>query len=232
MKVKLLVLAVAVALAGCANKQPTWKADKDPGAEVNKPKPVSTVFHRPEGPTILEFTDSGEFVAISSRASAPIAGNNAYSIEQATQVATIRARRNIAEFIAKQVSATRTLKVLSHTVQKSKENTVNGMGEETQIDDRVFDTNGEVRAGTSNDGEIQVVTKNSKYDNDNVNAERIAQLVRENIITSSVVLLRGTYVVEEKVDAAGRSVTVEVRSSKQSITAAGDLRRSMDAAGK
>lgn len=232
MKVKLLVLAVAVALAGCASKTNTFKADKDPAAEANKPKPVSAVFHRPEGPTSIEFTDSGEFVAISSRASAPIAGNNAYSIEQATQVATLRARRNIAEFIGKQVSSTRTLKVLSHTVQKSKENTANGMSDETQVDDRSFDTNGEFKSYPLNDGEVQVKDKSNKFDNDNVNAERIAQVVRENIVTSSVVLLRGTYVVEEKIDPAGRTVTVEVRSSRNSVNAAGELRKMMESAGK
>lgn len=232
MKAKLLVVAVAVALAGCASKQNTFKADKDPAAEINKPKPVSAVFHRPEGPTAIEFTDEGEFVAISSKASAPIAGNNAFSVEQATQVATIRARRNIAEFIAKQVTATRTLKVMSHTVQKSKENTANGMTDETRVDDRAFDTAGEIQTYPLGDGESLVNSNKDKFDNNNVNAERIAQSVRESILTSSVVLLRGTYVTEEKIDAAGRSVTVEVRASKNSVNAAGSLRKMMEGAGK
>lgn len=229
MKVKLLVLAVAVALAGCANKQPTWKADKDPSAEVNKPKPVSTVFNRPDGPTTVEFTDEGEFIAINTKASAPIAGNNAFSIEQATQVATLRARRNIAEFIAKQVSSSRTLKVLSHTVQRSKENTANGMAEEIQVDDRTFDANGE---STATSAESVTPNPREKFDQNNVNAERIAQSVRENILTSSVVLLRGTYVIEEKLDPAGRTVTVTVRASKNSVSAAETLKRMMDGTGK
>lgn len=230
MKVKIIVLAVALALGGCAHKQDTVKVDKNPAAEVNKPKPVSTVFNRPDGPTVIEFTDSGEFLAITARASAPVAGNNAYSIEQATQVATLRARRNIAEFISKQVSSTRTLKVLSHTVQKSKENTANGMDADVQVDDRAFDVNGDPRS--SDIGEVVVSPSKDKFSNDNVNAERIAQSVRENIVTSSVVLLTGTYVTAEKIDAAGRTVTVEIRSSKNSVAAAGELRRIMDAASK
>lgn len=232
MKVKLLALAVMVALSGCASKPTPFKADKDPTAEVNKPKPVSSVFNRPEGPMVIEFTDDGEFVAISAKASAPIAGNNAFSIEQATQVATLRARRNIAEFIAKQVSSTRTLKVLSHTVQKSKENTANGMVEETQVDDRAFDTNGEFRSYPLADGEVVSGPATTKFDNNNVNAERIAQSVRENILTSSVVLLRGTYVTEEKIDAAGRTISVTVRTSKNSISAADNLRKMMEGSGK
>lgn len=221
-----LTAAVALALSGCANKSPTFQANKDPAAEVNKPKPVSAVFNRPDGPTVIEFTDQGGFVGITSKASAPIAGNNAFSVEQATQVATLRARRNIAEFIAKQVTATRTLKVLSHTVQRSKENTANGMTDETQVDDRAFDTDGELRNGT--DGTVV----KDKYDNSNVNAERIAQSVRESILTSSVVLLRGTYVSAEKIDAAGRTVTVEVRANRDSVAASGSLRKMMDSVGQ
>lgn len=232
MKVKFLVLAVVVALTGCANKQAVFKADKDPAAEVNKPKPVSAVFHRPDGPTSIEFTDEGEFVAITTKASAPIAGNNAFSIEQATQVATIRARRNIAEFIAKQVTTTRTLKVLSHTVQRSKENTANGMADETRVDDRAFDVNGDAQSYPLGDGETVVSGNRDKYDNNNVNSERIAQVVRDNVLTSSVALLRGTYVTEEKIDAAGRTVTVEVRASKNSVNAASELRRMMEGVGK
>jgi hypothetical protein len=236
-KLAIALAAIGFLITGCASngakpetiKVNSVKVDKDPAAEINRPKPVSAVFNRPQGPTQLEFTDAGEFLGITARASAPIAGNNAYSIEQATQVAVLRAKRNIAEFMSAQLNTTRTLKVLSHTVQRSKENTANGMADEVQMDDRAFDSSGGIV--TMDDG-TGLSNNPAKFSHDNVNSERIAQTVRESVSASSSVLLRGLYVVSERIDPAGRVVTVEVHASQKSIGAAGSLRRMMEQAGQ
>ena len=237
-KLAVALAAIGFLITGCASngvkpetiKVNSVKVDKDPAAEINRPKPVSAVFNRPQGPTQLEFTDAGEFLGITARASAPIAGNNAYSIEQATQVAVLRAKRNIAEFMSAQLNTTRTLKVLSHTVQKSKENTANGMADEVQMDDRAFDSAGGIV--TVDDGSTGLSNNPAKFSHDNVNSERIAQTVRESVSASSSVLLRGLYVVSERIDPAGRVVTVEVHASQKSIGAAGSIRRMMEQAGQ
>jgi predicted RNA binding protein YcfA (HicA-like mRNA interferase family) len=44
--------------------------------------------------------------------------------------------------------------------------------------------------------------------------------------------MRGLYVVSERIDPAGRVVTVEVHASQKSIGAAGNLRRMMEQAGQ
>ena len=201
--------------------------DKSPSAEVNKPKPVSTVFNRPAGPTTVEFTSDGQFVGITARASAPIAGNNAYSIEQATQVATLRARRNLAEFMGAQLNTTRTLKVLSHTVQKSAENTANGMDADTLVNDKDFNTDGDVVVSPlKNSGEVV-----QKPALDNINSEKVAQTLKETINSSSTAILRGVMTTDEKIDQAGRTVTVEVKASVNTIGAASNLRKLMEQMG-
>jgi hypothetical protein len=222
MKTKMAVaLMLTLILAGCSStKSVTKNSELKPDSDSIRPKPVSTVFNRPRGSMTLIFANNGQLQELVARASAPIAGNNAFSVEQAAQVAKLRAQRNISEFLGTQVNSQRTLKVLSTAVQKSLENTTNGMSEETRLDDRDFDANGDpiiMRSDTQpvHDG------------NPNTNSEKIAQLVKETVITNSAALLRGLIVSDEQIDPAGRTVTVEVRTGPSTIGAANELRKQM-----
>lgn len=227
MNLRSITLAVAGAMlvVGCnsANVRPT-----DPKADAIKPKPVSAVFNRPTGNTQLEFNDDGTFVGLSVKASAPIAGNNAFSVEQATMVATLRAKRNIAEFLTTQLNTTRTLKVLSHTVQRSLENTTNGMNdnEGTVVSDKEFDLNGDPVPDA--EGGNGIPRDRTVTDRNNANSEKIAQTVKENITTNGQALLRGIVITDEKIDPASRTVTVTARATVGTIEGAHKLRRLMD----
>lgn len=223
MNFKKLTLAVSVtlALAGCAgNKDVIKNADLKPDTDSIRPKPVSTVFHRPEGSMTIKFSNDGKFLEITSKGTAPIAGNNAFSIEQAAQVAQLRAKRNIAEFISTQVNTTRSVKVLSTTVQKSLENTTNGMSVETVVDDRDFDANGDPIVNPGENPRQNLAEKEP-----NTNSEKIAQIVRENITTNSTALLRGVIIVKEDINHEGRAIVVEVKTGTETVKAANELRR-------
>ncbi len=230
MNIKKISLAVAGALlvVGCASNQGVVKnADLKPDTDSIRPKPVSTVFHRPEGAMTITFSSDGKFLEITSKGTAPIAGNNAFSIEDAAQVAQLRAKKNIAEFISTQLNTTRSLKVLSTTVQKSLENTTNGMGEEVKVDDKDFDADGNpVIINAYNDGSKDKVSLPTEKD-PNTNSQKIAQIVRENISTSSTALLRGVVTVSEKIDQQGRTIVVEVKTGVSTIGAANELRKLM-----
>lgn len=230
MNIKKLSLAVAGALlvVGCASNNGIVKnADLKPDTDSIRPKPVSTVFHRPEGSMTITFSSDGKFLEITSKGTAPIAGNNAFSIEDAAQVAQLRAKKNIAEFISTQLNTTRSLKVLSTTVQKSLENTTNGMSEEVRVDDKDFDADGNpVITRAYDDGSRDKVTLPNDKD-PNTNSQKIAQIVRENISTSSAALLRGVMTVSEKIDQQGRTIVVEVKTGVTTVNAANDLRKLM-----
>ena len=230
MNIKKLSLAVAGALlvVGCASNNGIVKnADLKPDTDSIRPKPVSTVFHRPEGAMTITFSSDGKFLEITSKGTAPIAGNNAFSIEDAAQVAQLRAKKNIAEFISTQLNTTRSLKVLSTTVQKSLENTTNGMSEEVRIDDKDFDADGNpVITRAYDDGSRDKVTLPNDKD-PNTNSQKIAQIVRENISTSSAALLRGVMTVSEKIDQQGRTIVVEVKTGVTTVNAANELRKIM-----
>ena len=231
MNIKKLSLAVAGALlvVGCASNQSVVKnAEMRPSDDSIRPKPVSTVFHRPQGIMTITFGPDGKFLEISSKGTAPIAGNNAFSIEQAAQVAQLRAKRNIAEFISTQLNTQRSVKVLSTAVQKSLENTTNGMGEEVKVDDKDFDADGNpVTINAYNDGSKDKVPAPAKEGNPNTNSEKIAEIVRETINTSSSALLRGTVIVDEKIDQEGRAIVVEIKTGMSTVGAANELRKLM-----
>lgn len=221
-----LVVAGAFLVAGCAGSNGVVKnADLKPDTDSIRPKPVSTVFHRPQGTMTIKFSNDGRFLEITSKGTAPIAGNNAFSIEQAAQVAQLRAKRNIAEFISTDLTTTRSLKVLSTTVQKSLENTTNGMASETVIEDKDFDANGDPIISAYKPEGVTVTT--AVEGNPNTNSEKIAQIVRENITTSSSALLRGVMITDEKIDQAGRTIVVEVKTSMETVKAANELRKVM-----
>lgn len=230
MNIKKISLAVAGALlvVGCASQQGVVKnADLKPETDSIRPKPVSTVFHRPEGSMTITFSPDGKFLEITSKGTAPIAGNNAFSIEDAAQVAQLRAKKNIAEFIGTQLNTTRSLKVLSTTVQKSLENTTNGMAEEVKVDDKDFDADGNpVITRAYDDGSRDKVTLPAEKD-PNTNSQKIAQILRENISTSSTALLRGVVTVSEKIDQQGRTIVVEVKTGVTTVGAANELRKLM-----
>jgi hypothetical protein len=229
--IKKISLAVAGALlvVGCATNQGVIKnADLKPETDSIRPKPVSTVFHRPQGIMTITFDSKGNFLEITSKGTAPIAGNNAFSIEQAAQVAQLRAKRNIAEFISTQLQTTRSVKVLSTAVQKSLENTTNGMSEEVKIDDKDFDADGNpVIINAYNDGSKDTAPKPVVEGNPNTNSEKIAEIVRENITTSSSALIRGAVITDEKIDQAGRTIVVEIKTGTSTVKAANELRKLM-----
>ena len=239
MNIKKISLAVAGALlvVGCASNQGVVKnADLKPSTDSIRPKPVSTVFHRPAGIMTITFSSDGQFLEITSKGTAPIAGNNAFSIEQAIGVAQMRAKRNISEFISTQLDTQRTVKVLSSSVQKSLEDTTNGMGEQVKVDDKDFDVNGDpivTKAyddGSGSGSNIKnPAVANVKEGNPNTNSEKVAEMVKESIHTSSKALLRGVMISDEKIDQEGRTVVVEVKTGVNTVNASSQLRSLMEA---
>ena len=206
-------ILIAFLIAGCAGNA-NKEGVKTAAADEYKPKPVSSVFRRPDGFTKINFDSNGKFLSMNATASAPIAANNAASVEQAVSVATMRAKRSLAEFMGNQLSTTRSLKIISHTVQRSLENTANGTDTDLVVDDKDFSADGSLKSGAT--------------PSDNQNSQKIAETVIETIKSNSTQMLRGVAVISEKVDAEGRTVQVEVKADVNSIAAAKDLRKLME----
>jgi len=102
------------------------------------------------------------------------------------------------------------------------------MSEEVKIDDKDFDANGDpVIINAYNDGSKDTAPKPVVEGNPNTNSQKIAEIVRENITTSSQALLRGAVITDEKIDQAGRTIVVEVKIGVSTVGASNDLRKLM-----
>ena len=71
------------------------------------------------GGITLVYTDDGDLKGISSTATAPVIGNLPSSMDQAIAVATLKARRQIAEFIQVEVTSDRFMTTVSRDLQQS-----------------------------------------------------------------------------------------------------------------
>jgi rhodanese-related sulfurtransferase len=215
-----LVVAGALAIQGCSMFQDTVKnADLTPETDSIKPKPVSVVFHRPDTMMSLEFDDNGSFVAIKSTGTAPIHGNNAPSIEEAAKVATNRSYSGLAIFIKQDVTSTRSTKVLSTAVQKSLEDTTNGMSQQDfsrTLDDRDFDADGNPLINSDSDADVTTIP----YGNPNTNSQKIAEINRENISIISQSFLKGVACNGGEIDHEARTIIVTCETGVKNIQAA------------
>lgn len=103
---RLLSMAAALALlAGCSSTP-----DK---------APERTQSDFMGGGITLVYTDDGDLKGISSTATAPVIGNLPSSMDQAVSVATLKARRQIAEFIQVEVTSDRFMSTVSNDLQRS-----------------------------------------------------------------------------------------------------------------
>ena len=231
MNIKKLSLAVAGALlvVGCASNQgavkPVIKADDD----SIKPKPVSAVFHRPEGNFTIEL-DNGKFVSITFSGTASQQGNNGPSGDEATKVAENRAYAVLGRFIKSEVTSTRNTKILSTAVQKSLENTTNGMGDEDKnrvVDDETFDVNGDPKVTTRayNDGTKDQGPLPVKEGGPNTNTQKIAEINRENITIMSRAFVKGVKCNNGVLDSTNRYITVTCTTGVVNTNVANELAR-------
>ena len=78
-----------------------------------------------------------------------------------------------------------------------------------------------------NDGSKDTAPKPVVEGNPNTNSEKVAEIVRENITTSSSALIRGAVITDEKIDQAGRTIVVEIKTGTNTVKAANELRKLM-----
>jgi len=71
------------------------------------------------GGVTLVYTNKGAVQSISSTATAPVVGNLPSAMDQAVAVATLKARRQIAEFIQVEVTSDRFMSTVSTDLQRS-----------------------------------------------------------------------------------------------------------------
>lgn len=197
------VIAAAVLislLAGCASthQEPVRVIDKKSALET-KPDiaKAEATFLEKFGSVTIEFTEDGEWVRLKSTSTSPLTFNHSNATEEAFMVATMRAKRGIAEFLSNEMRSDKTIKNISDIALKDivQDN-------RTNEDDAVGSENRE-------------------------RANNIAVKVTERIQDSSNAILKGVYVSNRIIDRDSNRVSVEVSVSKKTINAAQLIRAKM-----
>jgi len=196
------VAAMVIGLAGCSStpKNPT---DATPG------RTADVEFLEANGPLTLTFDDKGNWVSIKSSATAPLVNNAPEGVEIAFKTATMRAKRNLTEFMANDVKSTKSVQTISKSYLKNI----------AQVDS----TNESNTAGEDEDAASNSqATKESRQ-----KANTIAQTVRERIDDNSQAILKGVQVTERKVSKEQQHVSVTIVVTQQSIKGAEQVRKAM-----
>lgn len=117
------VIAAAVLislLAGCASTQESVRVIDKKSALETKPDiaKAEATFLEKFGTVTIEFTEDGEWVRLKSTATSPLTFNHSNATEEAFMVATMRAKRGIAEFLGNDMRSDKTVKNISDVALK------------------------------------------------------------------------------------------------------------------
>lgn len=215
MKMKLIAVAVlATIVTGCASNkvEPVTKVDNK---LEQKPdiKKAEAVFLEDNGTLQIQFSEEGEWLVIKTVGTAPINFNHAQGREDAFMLATMRAKRNLIEFMSNDVKSAKTAENIAKT---SLRDIVTNSSTETK--------NRNVDPDSETDGTIGGMAS----DENRRRANRIAQSVTESMSDNSQAILRGAFVAKREVSRENNMVAVTIQVSKKSINASANLRTMMN----
>ena len=221
MKAKRLstLIASLFLVVGCASNGPKIATINNPLEAKPDIKKQEVKFLETYGHVKLEFDENGEeWLTLESTGTAPLNFNHANSREEAFMVANMRAQRNLTEFLSSSVKSDKFTDSVSKVVL---DDTLNGTTSDVKKPTQGLDALGEM-VGID---KTENTSENSEKRN---RANKVAQTVKETISQSANGILKGTMIVDRKVDADVNMVAVTIKVSKKSINAARKIRNQMD----
>lgn len=215
MKRSVVVMSIIALFAtGCSSTKTVTKLPPDAPAPVAKLEKKEAEFLKSNGLIKVEFDESGNFYGLVSTGTAYIQTNHTSSREDAYNIALMRAKRNVAEFLSNDVGSNKFSKTITKTLMKS-------------------DTNDSIKS-SKKEGSDNLDNLDSLDDGggnsetmtaeDRVKGQRIATFVKEQMTDNSAALLRGLVITNRSIEKDSNLVSVEVRVSKHSIAASHQLK--------
>lgn len=205
MKHGLMTLALIALLAACSSASKI--SDADDGALS---KTATAKFVEQNGPLILTFDGRGHWQSIESSATAPVSNNVPEGLELAFKIATMRAKRNLVEFLSNDVKSTKSIQTISKTYLKDL----------AQIDSDNATDSGADENGQSDNRQASRELRQR--------ANKLAMIVSERIDDNSQQIIKGMLVVSRKFSDDGTHVGVTIRVTQSSIRTADIVRMQME----
>ena len=211
---------MAVFTVGCATKgsPPTPTKVENKLEQTPDIKKAEAEFLEATGTVQLQFSDAGEWLVIKTTGTAPINFNHPQGREDAFMLATMRAKRNLVEFLTNDVKSVKVAENVTKTAFTdlvTNKNTEDRRRDSKKESDSLFGGDGETTGGMYSE-------------EDRKRASKIAQSVTETISDNSQFILRGAYVAKREVTRDNNMVAVTVLVSKKSMNAAAQVRTQMN----
>lgn len=201
-KTFLIVSAIFLGLTACSST-PKNPVDATPG------RTADVEFLEANGPLTLTFDDKGNWLSITSSATAPLVSNAPEGVEVAFKTATMRAKRNLTEFMSNDVKSTKSVQTISKSYLKNIAQVDSSNESNTAAEDEDAASN-------------RQAVKESRQ-----KANTIAQTVRERIDDNAQAILKGVQITQRKVSKEQQHVSVTISVTQQSIKGAEQVRKAM-----
>jgi hypothetical protein len=216
MKRSIVVMAVVALFAtGCSSTKTVSQLPPEAPAPVAKLEKREAQFLKSNGLIKVEFDEQGNFYGLTATGTAYIQTNHTASREDAYNIALMRAKRNVSEFLSNDVSSNKFSRTITKTLLKNdsneslKSNKTEGNDKTSNLEDLDLDSGGNSETMTAEDRN---------------RGQRVATYVKEQMTDNSAALLRGLVITARNVEKDSNLVSVEVRVSKHSIAASHQLK--------
>lgn len=217
MKRSIIVMSVcALFVTGCSSTKTVTQLPPEAPAPVAKLEKREAQFLRSNGLIKVEFDEQGNFYGLTATGTAYIQTNHTASREDAYNIALMRAKRNVSEFLSNDVSSNKFSRTITKTLLKNdsneslKSNKTEGNDKTSNLEDLDLDGGG---------GNSETMTAEDRN-----RGQRVATYVKEQMTDNSAALLRGLVITARNVEKDSNLVSVEVRVSKHSIAASHQLK--------
>jgi hypothetical protein len=231
MKRNIISLAVvAVFATGCSSMGAKKEEAPKPVVKVVAPVPEPVIkvenkleqkpdikkaeaeFVESNGSLQLQFSEEGDWVVIKTMGTAPINFNHSQGHEDAFMLASMRAKRNLIEFLNNDIKSNKAVDNLT----------------KTSLRDIVSTKNKEQREPNAKEDDESGAGIDTFNEEDRRRANRISQTVSESIRDSSQGILKGAFIAKRAIDRETNMVTVTLMVSKKSINTSNDVRKMMN----
>ena len=207
MKLKLSVVALALAFSACSSMKPGDGTNSNTPI-ANQKLSTSFVSEKIKIETKCGWFSSGsdcKLVSIESTGTAPTFGNTTNNRKNALTIAEMKANANVSEFLSKEISTNRVVNTISKNIEKA---------------------NDKVKSGNTDDSTVEMSDQEAKTISLRENNNDTAVHLTETIKTNSSAILKGFIKIKEEVVGA-QEVAVTIRWDIDSESARNQLARKM-----
>lgn len=209
---KTLIAAICVlTLAGCASTDSTQQdaSSSTDKSGVESRRLAETAFEEAGGTLNLVFDAQGNWVKITAKGTAAISDDTPGGRETAMTIATMRAKRTVAEFLSSEVRSSKTMTRIARSYAQTFQSSDNTKPLES--------------LGAEDEDEAAMSLPTDAEEDRH--AQRLASTLTEQIRDNSSAILKGSFVSQRTFE--GERVTVELTASRESIEAARQVSRMM-----